>query len=165
MSSTMPCPRLSVPALLAFAALALAPAVASAGLQVDSYHGSHCHASHFNGETEDWVYEGTSFVNRGGSAWDILVASCPVHVAPPVASARIMEIRVVVDGATYTNGWCNLTDELGTERPLTSRSTDPEWFWFVPPTTSWGRVHRDLTFECLLLKDWKLEAVEVVWIW
>jgi hypothetical protein len=167
MHPTMSRRRLPVSALLALAALALAPAAASAGLHVDTYRGSHCNPSHFNGETEDWAYEGPNLVNRGGSAWDVLVASCPVHVAPPPsasANARILEIRVVVDRATYSNAWCNLHDVNGVERPLSSRSTSPEWFWWAPPS-SWGQTQREFTIECLVLQDWALERIEVVWYW
>ena len=39
-------------ALAVLAAFALAPAAASAGLHVDTYRGSHCHPSHFDGETD-----------------------------------------------------------------------------------------------------------------
>ena len=163
----MPTLRLPVPALAVLAAFALAPTAASAGLHVDTYRGSHCHPSHFDGETEDWVYEGPNLVNRGGSSWDVLVASCPVHVAPPPsasASARILEIRVVVDGATASNGWCNLFDVGGVERPLASTSSYPEWFRWSPPA-SWGTTQREFTIECLALRNWALERIEVVWIW
>lgn len=156
--------RLPVPAVAVLGALALAPDAASAGLHVDTFRGSHCHPSHFNGETEDWVYEGPNLVNRGATTWDVLVASCPVHAAPPVPSARVLEIRVVVDGATLSNGWCNLLDVGGVERAMNVRSTNPELFWWTPPTT-WGVYSREFTIECLALRNWALERIEVVWTW
>jgi hypothetical protein len=167
----MPSRRLPVPAVVAVTALvvlALAPGAAplAAYLGVETFRGSHCHPSHFNGETEDWAYEGANLVNRGSGTWDVLIASCPVNAKPtqPVASSRIFEIRVVVDGATFSNGWCNLIDWQGVERSMRVSSTNPEWFFWAPPASS-GVHSRDFTVRCLLLPDWELERIEVVWSW
>lgn len=164
----MPTRRLPAAAFVAVAALAFAASAspASAGLAAETFRGSHCHPSHFDGETEDWVYEGPDLANRGASAWDVLIANCPVHTAPPqpVASSRILEIRVVVDGANFSNGWCTLTDWQGIERNMNRSTTNPEWFWWTPPTNS-GYLARDFTVECLVLQNWQLERVEVIWTW
>lgn len=165
--TVLPKLRRPVPALAVLAPFALAPTAVSASLHVDTDRGSHCHPSPFGGETEDWVYEGPNLVNRGGSSWDVRVAACPVHVAPPPSassSARILEIRVGVDGATSSNGWCKRFDVGGEDRPLASTSSDPEWFRWSPPA-SWGTTRREFTIERLALRNWALERIEVVWIW
>ena len=160
-------PRRLATAFAAVAAFALAPAAppAAAYWAADVFRGSHCNPSHYNGETEMWAYEGANLVNNGTSVWDVLVANCPINVTPPTQStnARIHEIRVVVDGATESNGWCRLTDWQGVLRTM-NRSTNPEWFWWSAPVYS-TPVSRDFTVECLVLKDWALERIEVIWYW
>jgi hypothetical protein len=168
----MPIRRLPLPAvaLAVLAAGALAPGAAplAALTGVEVFRGSHCHPSHFNGETEEWAYEGPNLVNRGTSAWDVLIASCPTHATPfqPVSTSRIFEVRVYVDGATASNAWCSLTDWQGVERSMTPSPANPRWFVWNPPSLSNVGWHsRDFTVECLLLPDWELERVEVVWSW
>lgn len=160
--------RRSVAAAVAFVAVALASRaeLAATTIGVETYRGSHCQPSHFNGETDAWAYEGANLVNNGSSTWDILVASCPVNAKPtqPVASSRIAEIRVVVADADFSNGWCKIVDWTGTERAMRRSTTDPEWFWWTPPATT-GYHSRDFTVRCLLLPDWALERIEVVWFW
>lgn len=162
-----------VVAAIAFASLAvfaLAPGAAPAAAYwgVETFRGSHCHPSHFNGETEDWVYDGASLVNRGASVWDVLIATCPVHATPfqPVANARIYEVHIYVDGATASNAWCNVTDWMDVERSISASPTNPGFFTWRPSSLSNVGYHsRDFTIECLLLQDWELERVEVVWFW
>jgi hypothetical protein len=163
----------SRPAVLAatfagFLGLALAPGAAPLAAQsaVETYRGSHCHPKHSSGETAEWEYVGADLVNRGVSSWDILIASCPIHASPTqsASNSRLAEIRVVVDGATYSNAWCRLTDWQGVRRTMRNSSTNPEWFTWQP---AWNAdiVGRDFTVECLLLPDWELERIEVVWFW
>ena len=165
--SILPKHPLSAAALVAFA-LSLAPAAAplAAYWGVDVFRGSHCNPSHFNGETEDWAYEGANLVNNGASVWDVLVANCPVNAKPmhEASNTRLWEIRVVVHGADFSNGWCTLVDWNGVERTMNRSTTNPEWFWWSAPVNT-GIHSRDFTVECLVLKDWALERIEVIWNW
>ena len=144
--------------------VAATPAAAQTG--VETYRGSHCNPSHFNGETEEWAYEGNRLVNNGGSTWDVLVASCPVNAKPTqsASNSRLGEIRVTVDGATWANGWCDVTDWTGVRRSMRHTSVNPEYYTWVAPWNS-SIASRDFTIECLVLADWSVERIDVVWYW
>jgi len=172
----MPSRRRTVPArsvltfalFAAFVALALGAGAdpLAAQISVESYRGSHCHPSNFNGETDDWAYEGNRLVNNGSSSWDVLVASCPVNAKPTqsASNSRLGEVRVYVDGATFSNGWCNVIDWTGVRRSMRVSATNPEYFGWVAPWNS-GITSKDIVVECLVLADWAMEKIEVVWYW
>lgn len=152
-----------LPRLLALLVLCASPALAAVG--VDRFAGSHCHPSHFDGETSRWSYQGDRLLNRGTTDWDVLIASCPIHAEPPAATgnSRLDLVRVIVTGAEAESGWCTVT-HAGTEYPMTPSPTNPELFTWRPPAYT-GVMPRDFTVACLLLRGQELDQLELIWYW